>query len=108
MRLGASERGDSLHEVEYALGQPAFFVQDSGNHLRRLSLAETPLAEEGLAVLVLAGDDPLTCGFYSRDEWCGRRPGEVRQRRCRLMGEALRGEFAMPDADLLKALDAVG
>ncbi len=66
------------------------------------------LAQKGLAVLVLAGDEPLACGFYSRDESCGRRTGEARQRRRRLMGEALRGELAVPDTDLLEALDAVG
>ena len=106
MRRGASERGDSLYELKHALGQPAVFVQDGGDHLRGLGLAETLLAQKGLAVLILAGDYPLMCRLDAGDERCGRRPGEARQRWRRLMGKALRGEFAVPDADLLEALDA--
>ena len=78
----------------------------AGDHLRRLRLAEAALAQEVLAILVLAGDDPFARRLDARDERRGRGLGEARQRRRRLVGEALGGELAVPDADFLEPLDA--
>ena len=64
------------------------------------------LRRKELAVLILAGDDLFARRLHAGNERCGGRIGETCQRRCGLMGKTLRGKFAMPDADLLKILDA--
>ena len=106
MRLGAGNRGDALHEIEHAFRRAAFLVQNGRNDFRRLGLGEAALAQEALPLLVLAGDDPFPRRPDAGDEGRGRGVGEARQRGRRLMGEALRGELAVPDGDLLEIFDA--
>src|SRR3546814_9923169 len=57
MRLGAGERRDPLDEVEDRFRRAAFFLQHRGDDLLGLGAREAALAQEALAIVVLASDD---------------------------------------------------
>lgn len=66
--LGPGMGGNSLHEIIEAFRRVAFFDQHGGDDLRGLRLGETAFPQEVLAVIVLAGDDPLAGLLDPMDE----------------------------------------
>lgn len=106
MRLGAGERRDPLDEIEDRFRRPTFLLQHGGDDLLGLGTREAAPAQEALAIVILAGDDLLASRSDPRQKRRGRRRGEAFQRRRRLMREAVAGEFAVADRDLLEALGA--
>lgn len=74
IRLGARKGRHALHEIEDRFRRAAFLLQHGIDDLSRLGLAEAALAQEGFAVLVNAGDDPLArrpgaCTKGAGEEW---------------------------------------
>src|SRR3990167_5964329 len=104
MRLGAGERRDSLDEIEDRLRRGSFLLEHGGDDLLGFGSREAALAQEALAILILAGDDLFASGPDPRQKRRGRRCGEAFQRRRRLMREPVAGELAVADRDLLEAL----
>src|SRR3546814_20518488 len=101
MRLGAGERRDPLDEVEDRFRRAAFFLQHRGDDLLGLGAREAALAQEALAIVVLASDDLFASGPDPGKKRCGRCRGEAFQRRRRLMRKAVAGDLAVADRDLL-------
>jgi len=60
--LATRQCGDPLHEIKDALGLAPLFVQHRFDDLRGFRFREAALAQEAIAVLVAAGDDPLARG----------------------------------------------
>src|SRR5690606_9553641 len=84
----------------------SFLLQHGGDDLLGLGTREAALAQEALAILVLAGDDLLASRPDARQKRRGRRRGEPFQRGRRLVREPMAGELAVADRDLLEALGA--
>ena len=108
MRLSARDGGDPLDEVVERGCRMAFLVQHRRDDLRGVRLGKATLAEERLAIVILAGDDTFPCRADALHE--GQRGGvrESLERRCCLMGKSIGREFGMADGDFLEILDAVG
>ncbi len=104
MRLGPRERGDALNEIEDRFRWAAFLGEDGLDDPAGFSLGESARPEEILPVFVAAGDNSLPRGLDAVDERLRRGIGKVQQRRFGFMGKAVRGIFAVANADLLEVL----
>ena len=70
MGFSAGKRRDALDKVKDALGWPPLFGKHRLDDLAGFGLGETALAQEIRAILVVAGNDPLTGGANAGDEGC--------------------------------------
>jgi len=104
MRLATGQGCDALREIKKNCRRSALLMQHGLDDFRGFRLGEPALAQESVAILIAAGDDPLARGLDAGDERRRRGVGEARQGRGGLVGEALRGELGMPDSDLLEIL----
>src|SRR3546814_5432621 len=70
MRLGAGERRDPLDEVEDRFRRAAFFLQHRGDDLLGHGAREAALAQEAIAIVVLARDELFESGPYTGKKRC--------------------------------------
>lgn len=106
MGLCPGERGYALHEIIDGFRRPAFLGKHRLNNLCGFRLREAAPAQERLAILLLARNDPFARRLDAGDEMRRRGVREMFERWRRLMGKPGTGEFRVTDVDLFEILDA--